>query len=377
MRTGTPKLIRIAYVISGIDYALGFDWLEHYLDRSRYKPLFIFLSSGQPALAGILRERGVAVIVIQLRSKKDYPFVFLKLLWRFIRWRPYIVHAHLFDANLLSIPAAWMLRIKHRIYTRHHSTYHFDYHPHMVKYDKLINHLSTRIASISNVVTKVLVDMEGVPPGKVFPVPHGFELDRFSNPDAEKLRILKDRYGVVDRKPVIGVISRFTEWKGIQYIIPAFRNLIQKYPHARLILANAKGDYKIEIEELLSDLPQGYVVQIPFETDLFNLYHLFDIFVHVPIDKNAEAFGQTYVEALASGIPSVFTLSGIANEFVVDGYNAFVVPYKDANAIEGAVLRLLNDPELSRKLSERGKEDVKARFDISVMMKALYRLYEG
>lgn len=370
------RLSRIVYVISGIDYALGFDWLDKHLDRTTYDPYFIFIGSVKPSLIPILKERGGSADFIRLNSKWELPLVFMRLLWIFLRFRPDIVHAHLLDANLTAIPAAWLLRIRQRIYTRHHSTYHFDYHPHMVKYDKLINRLSTRIASISEVVSKVLIDREGVPANKVFAVPHGFELERFFDPDPLKLAELRHKYNLDGHHPVVGVISRFTAWKGIQYIIPAFREIIRTYPNAKLVLANSKGDYKAQLMSMLSDIPEDAFVLVPFETDLFSFYHLFDIFVHVPVDKDAEAFGQTYVESLAAGIPSVFTLSGIANEFIRHEQNALVVPYKNSEAIAGAILKLMNDTMLANKLREMGRHDVNSRFAIGVMMKSLYKLYE-
>ena len=59
--------------------------------------------------------------------------------------------------------------------------------------------------------------------------------------------------------------------------------------------------------------------------------------MHVPIDSMSEAFGQTYIEALASRVPSIFTLSGIACEFAKDRVNCLVVPYKDSDSIQLAL----------------------------------------
>ena len=71
------------------------------------------------------------------------------------------------------------------------------------------------------------------------------------------------------------------------------------------------------IQEAVKELPQNSYCVIPFEKDLFSLYQLFDVYVHTPINPTLEAFGQTYVEALAAGIPSVFTMSGVAPQFVL------------------------------------------------------------
>ena len=99
-----------------------------------------------------------------------------------------------------------------------------------------------------------------------------------------------------------------------------------------------------------------------------------NIYVHVPIDLHVEAFGQTYVEALAAGVPSVFTLSGIARDFVVHKKNAFVVPPKDEGAIFKGVEYLLTHQDQSASLILEGKSSVK-RFALNEMTERLKKLY--
>jgi glycosyltransferase involved in cell wall biosynthesis len=79
---------------------------------------------------------------------------------------------------------------------------------------------------------------------------------------------------------------------------------------------------------------------------------------------------------LAAGIPSVFTLSGIAREFIENEKNALVVPYKNANAIQTSIERLLENKQLRNNLVEQGKKDVYASFVIDKMMNSLFSLYE-
>lgn len=364
------------YVISGVDYSLGFEWLNDFLDQSRYEVCFVFLNDKEPSLHKLFLDKGVNSHFFALRSKFDFPILLFKLCRLIHLYKPNIVHTHLFEANLLGITAAWCMGVKKRVYTRHHSTFHIVYHPHMVKYDRYVNYLSTHIASISLNVSDVLIHQEGVKKEKVFLVRHGFDLDRFRQVSGPALELLKAKYNVHAKRPVIGVISRFTEWKGIQYILPAFGKLLQQYPDALLVLANAKGEYGSVIDSMLEKLPVDSYVKIPFERDLFSLYQLFDIFVHVPVDGAAEAFGQVYVEALAAGVPSVFTLSGIAQEFIVDKKNALVVPFKDSAAILEALMSLLQDDVLRKTIVDNGRKVVFDQFMIGNMMNALYEIYE-
>jgi glycosyltransferase involved in cell wall biosynthesis len=91
--------------------------------------------------------------------------------------------------------------------------------------------------------------MENVPPDNVHLVNHGFLLEKFLSPDQVSVKALHAAYNPQNKRPVIGVISRLTEWKGVHFIIPAFKRLLSDYPDALIIIANAKGDYEAEIKK--------------------------------------------------------------------------------------------------------------------------------
>jgi len=190
----------------------------------------------------------------------------------------------------------------------------------------------------------------------------------------KKIKQLKIKYNTLNKYPIVGVISRYVLLKGIHYTISAFSNLLKKYPRAHLILANARGNSKEFIRNELKQLPADSYTEIAFENDLFTLYQLFDVFVHVPINSEVEAFGQTYVEALASGIPSIFTLSGVAKEFIINREDALVVDFESTEQIYKSLCELIENKDLCKKLIETGKMHVK-KYNISNYIDKLHQLY--
>jgi len=365
----------ITYIISNIDKALAFEWVEQYLNKDKYNLSFILLNSGDSVLETYLSKKNVLCKRIHYTGKKDIPKSIYHI-HRFLKKNKIsIIHTHLFDANICGLIAGWMAKIPKRIYTRHHSNFHHQYYPHAVKYDKLANRLSTDIIAISEVVKRILIEDEGTPKHKVHVIHHGFELSDFSSTPISAIELLNKKYNSNMQHPVIGVISRYTELKGIQYIIPAFEKLLKIYPDALLILAGGTGSYKNEIKKLLDQIPDKNYLEIKFENNIFALYRVFDIFVHVPIHNEMEAFGQTYVEALASGIPSVFTLSGISNEFIKHKHNALVVSYKNSDEIYNSIIELLEDKSLREKLIFNGKKDVNSLFELHKMISSLEAVY--
>lgn len=365
----------ITYIISNINKSLGFEWLAEGIDKNKFKISFLLLNPSASVLEEFLIAKGIFIKRICYRGKKDFLSTFITLCFFLRKNKPDIVHVHLFDASLIGLMAAKFAGIRRRICTRHHGSMHHIYNPPAVKYDNLINRLATDVVVLCETSKKFLIEKEKALSEKICVIPHGFELEKFEGVSQDRVDALKRKHNIIGQHPIIGVISRYTHWKGVQYIIPSLRKLLIDFPNALLILANANGDYQKEIRELLEEIPYQNYTEILFEEDVFALYKLFNVFVHTPIANHFEAFGQTYVEALASGIPSVFTLSGIANDFIENEKNALVVDYENPDAIHKAILRLLNDNELVKSLSSQGKKDVQRLFPLERMIQPLEELY--
>lgn len=369
--------IKITYILSNIDKAIAFEWIAEQLNHNRFELSFVLLNDKETFLFNWLKEKNIECYFIPHFGKKSFLITFLKTLLILKKIKPKIVHTHLFDANLIGLAAAKVLGIKKRIYTRHHSTFHHEYFPKAVKWDKLTNFLATDIVAISENVKNVLIEKENLEKKKVHLIHHGFDLTKFSEVNRKQAEEMKLKYKFDESNfPIIGVIARYIKWKGIDYSISAFKKVVETYPNAKLILANANGPDKAYISTVLkNELTSSQYIEIPFEPNLFALYQLFDVYVHVPINKEIEAFGQTYIEALAAGIPSVFTLSGVASEFIKHKQNALVVDYKNSQGIYNAIQQILTDNSLKNHLITGGKQSIE-QFNLSLFIKKLEVLYE-
>lgn len=363
--------------MSFVEFSQQFVDIDEATDSEKYELTYIFLSPQIPALQKKFGEKGREVRFVRYTTKKDLPRAVSEI-YKFLgELKPDIVHTHLVDASLAGLAAASLRNIKKRVHTRHHSIENYEYYPHAVRYDKIINRLSKKIIAISRVVSNVLTEREAVAPEKVVVINHGFNFENYSYSE-EKVSELKKKYGTAENYPVIGVISRFVHWKGVQFIIPAFAKLLEQYPDAKLVLAGASGSYANEIKRLLNEtIDESQFVLIEFEFNFKELFRMFDVFVHVPINPEFEAFGQTYIESLALEIPSVFTLSGIADDFVEDGKNAMVVDFMNSDEIYDSIIKFLTDKKLQSEITARAKAEVLEKFNIGRMIVRLDELYRA
>lgn len=367
------KKTKVVYIVSDIDKALSFEWISVQLNQ-KFELSFIIIGKENSLLARFLESINIPVYQVTDGKYPSWITKWLSVFRILFVTRPHVIHTHLWRANMMGLSASWMLRINKRIYTRHHAMVHYREFRKGRKWDLLCNFFSTHIVAISENVRSILIEYDKVNPTKIRLIHHGFDFSYFEVYEQRQANNLRLKYRLNEATIVVGVIARYLEWKGIQYIIPAFRKFLNEFPTAHLVLANANGNYKTEIQRELSALPEHSFTEIVFENDLVGLYKMFDAYVHTPIDAQSEAFGQTYVEALACGVPSVFTLSGVAPEFIVDQQNALVVPFQQSDAIYSALKTILNDQLLRKRLIENGRESIKM-FSLQGMIKSLEDLY--
>jgi glycosyltransferase involved in cell wall biosynthesis len=364
---------KICYIVSDINKALSFEWIADHF-RTRVDLVFILIGNKGSAMERFLVERGIRNYVVEQTQHKN---IFRKiLLVRSIlkKEKPHAVHCHLWTAMLVGLSASWLARIPKRVFTRHHALIHYREFPSGRKWDRLCNAIATDIIAITERMKSILVDFDGADPKKITLINHGFDLDFFQHVDNDQVSRLREKYQIPRDRKVIGVIGRYIELKGIPYIIQAFTELYAQDAKLHLVMANAKGPYASAIRSLLNRLPTVAFTEIEFEENLPALYRMFSVYVHAPIYADAESFGQTYVEALAAGIPSVFTLAGVAGEFIQHEVNALVVDYKNSDQIKSEVERLLSDEDLRQKLVSGGKQSVQ-RFSLQEMLSKLEELY--
>jgi len=81
------------------------------------------------------------------------------------------------------------------------------------------------------------------------------------------------------------------------------------------------------------------------------------------------------LEAMAAGLPVVTTPVGGIPEVVRDGVNGIIISPGDVRALSAAVLRLLEDAELRKRMSEANVELVRSRHDAPLVAATLCEWY--
>ena len=122
-----------------------------------------------------------------------------------------------------------------------------------------------------------------------------------------------------------------------------------------------------------SNLPDQIRLLGPRE-DVPALMRAFDLLV---VNSRSEPFGLTIVEAMLSGTPVLAAAVDGIPEIIRHGEGGWLIDGRDHRSLAEAMLTLLRDQNLRRKLGDNGRCDAIAKFSIERFMKEIESLYRG
>lgn len=247
------------------------------------------------------------------------------------------------------------------------------YHPLTRKGNLVTFPLNDHVFAVSDHVRR---SIRYPPVFRLLPMPpvetlyHGLDLEsvRAWEPDG-----VRQSLGIPEDVPVIGTVANFRVEKGHRYLLEAAVHVRRSYPEARFVLVG-QGPLEDALRRQVRQMQlEGNVVFTGARNDAPRLTASFDVFV---LPSIFEGLSIALIEALSVGTPSVVTRTGGVIEVVSDGVNAVMVPPRDPIALGEAIVSVLNDPPLRRRLADAGKLRA-SDFDIRGAVRRTEEAYRG
>jgi sugar transferase (PEP-CTERM/EpsH1 system associated) len=361
--------IRVMHVIHSLDVGGAEQVVANYarhLDRTRFSSSVCALRSGGP-LFDQLREEGVPVFLIGKRAGADP-----RALWRLVRLlrreKIEIVHTHNPTAHLWGLAAA---RLAGRLFTigTEHSVHYSGRGGRF--FPLLFKHLAKTfdcVIACSESARKSHVQSGLLQENKYVTIHNGIERKRFSQGRTSTRRRSSNPGHLT-----IGTIGSLTSHKGHSYLISAVAELRDHGLHPTVVIVG-DGPLRAELADKIGELGLTEQVLLVGVTDnIPALLADFDIFV---LPSLREGFPITLLEAMASGLPVIATDVGGNGEAVLDGENGVIVQHGDSNKLASALRMLIENPELARRMGERGERRVAEHFSVEQMTAATEKIYE-
>ena len=335
------------------------------LDRDRFSVSVLCVIAGGP-LADELTSAGIPVAIFDSRK----PLELLRLIAHVRRDAVDVVHSFLFGSNIVGVLAATVGRVPVVITSRRSLGFFKDGRPHYDLLQRLANRFTDAIVANAEAVRRDTLLREHLDSAKVRVIPNGVDLARFDQPKAaavkrEELLALAGSSG-----PLVVVVANLIEYKGIDYFVDAWREVIEKVPAARAVVVG-EGPARAELEARAADMTQS-IRFIGSRDDAPMILAAADLVVQSSL---YEGFPNAILEAMAAGRPVVATAVGGTVEAVVHERTGIVVPPRDSKAIAKATEKLLTDQETMRSYGDAGRERAKSEFSHSVMVRRYADLY--
>ena len=287
----------------------------------------------------------------------------------------HLVHTHSSKAGILGRLAAKLAGVPIIVHTPHGHVFYGYYEPILTRLFLLVERiwakLTDRIVTLTEKGKQEHIQLKVAPTDKFAVIPSGVELRDFLRVQKSS-PTLRQELGIVSGDRVVGSVGRFVPIKGYRYFLEAAKEILDQQSDVLFLLV---GDGPLEEElkafaEALGIAPRA--VFAGYRADVAKMIALMDVFVLPSLN---EGMGKVVVEAMAEGKPVVATKVGGVPELVLDNLTGILCPPKDSFAMAEAILKLLRNKELARKMGAEGRKRVYPRYDAKVMVEKIERLY--
>ncbi|OYU89886.1 MAG: glycosyl transferase family 1 [Bradyrhizobiaceae bacterium PARB1] len=231
----------------------------------------------------------------------------------------------------------------------------------------LANHCTIKVVVPSKAAADAFV-AEGGRRELVAIVPNGLDISPETQTSAELRGELNLPQG-----PLIGVFSRFAEWKGQHVVLQA----LAKRPGVSCIIAGSalfgEEAYERRLQQMVQDLDIADRVHfLGQRSDVPRLMRAVDAVIHPSIDP--EPFGRTLVEAMLAEVPVIATDAGAASDILEGGKAGMLVLPGDSDALAQAIDKVI--PRSSELVEQINYAAIRARshYGVAQMLDATSRL---
>lgn len=232
---------------------------------------------------------------------------------------------------------------------------------------RLICRRARRMIAVSTPIRQRLIERDGVGPEKISLVPNAVipASDTLpSNPDVPPEGWHEGQ--------LVGVVARLQPEKGIANFLKAAARVSSSCPEARFLVVG-DGPLREALLRLADRL--GLRERVRFlghRADARALIGLLDV---LAVPSLTEGTPLTVLEAMAAGVPIVASAVGGVPDQVRHGKEGLLVPPEDPVALGDALLGLLQDPGLARRLGEAGRRRSDSEFAHATMVQRIEGVY--
>lgn len=204
---------------------------------------------------------------------------------------------------------------------------------------------------------------------------NGFDFAKFDR-ISDHQNALREELGIPLDRPLIGMFSRLSYWKGQHILLEA----AIKLPDVHVLLVGDALFGEVEYTEKLKNIViqnhlQSRVHWLSFRADIPALMKACDAIAHC--STAPEPFGRVIVEAQLSKRPAIATIGGGTSEIIENGVTGLLIPPNDPHLLAEALQQIFGDRDATQKMVEKAYNQAKAKFSVSSVCTAFEMAIAG
>lgn len=313
-------------------------------------------------LLELTTERGIDVFFMNRQNGFDWKLIF-KLAKILRKSNVDVVHTHNMGPLFYGSLAAKIANVPVIINTRHGREKKSLY--------SWVWNINNKVVVISDDAKREMHKYNHIKKSRSVVIYNGVDLNKYSF-DNYKSNVRKE-LNLDEDTYIVGTVARLSEEKDQITLINTFYDVAKVISKVRLVLIG-DGPLRNKLEEYAIGLNlRDKVLFLGFRKNIPMLLSGFDVFV---LSSLTEGLSLTLLEAMAAKKPIVATNVGGNPEVVVEGITGFLVPPKDTDKMSEAIITLLKNSELRKKMGEAGRKRVEDKFSLDIMVSEYIKTYK-
>lgn len=372
------KIIRTATVAITLN-----DLLKGQLAYLNQSHEIIAVSGEDHHLQAVREREGVRTISVPMQ-RAIRPFQDVVSLYRlyrvFKKEKPAIVHSVSPKAGLLSMVAAYFAGVPIRIHLFTGLIFPTKTglsHLLLLQMDRLLCAFATHVYPEGNGVRSDLIRY-GVTQKPLHLIANGnitgVDTNYFTIPTQTEQQAIRNSLKINPSDYVFLYVGRLVGDKGINELISAFTAPDLQSKKAKLLIV---GYLESKLDPLKSETirvieTNENIIFVGFQVDVRPYYAAADCLV---LPSYREGFPNVLLQGGAMGLPSIVTDVNGSNEIIQEGKNGTIVPVKQVQALEQAMLAFLEKGKASAELKQEIREHIHSKYKQDLVWNAINKEY--
>jgi glycosyltransferase involved in cell wall biosynthesis len=216
-----------------------------------------------------------------------------------------------------------------------------------------------------------ILEIDRVPPDRIVVVHDGVNVDWIDRQPAVDAHAA---FWLPKGAPLVGNVAALVAHKGQRHFVAAAARVIREVPDVRFLIVG-EGDLREPLERQIRELGlERHVFLTGFRDDAVGLQKSFDVFV---MSSVTEGLGSAMLDAMACARPVVASRTGGIPEAIEHGSTGLLVPPQDEPALARAIVEVLGDADLGRRIGAAARERIVNDFSVERMVAKTLAVYEA